>query len=43
VQTIGVKQMFNTRRINARVIARIRKELPVEMDRAVRHVLRSTR
>ncbi len=43
VQTIDVPQMFNARRINVRVIARIRRELPVEMERAVRHVLRSVR
>jgi len=40
VQTIGVPGMFNTRRINQRVLARIRKELPVEMDRAVAQVIR---
>ena len=40
VQTIGVPGMFKTRRVNERVIARIRKELPVEMDRAVAQVIR---
>jgi len=40
VQTIGVPGMFNTRRINERVLARIRKELPIEMDRAVAQVIR---
>jgi len=40
VYTIGVTQMFGARRVRERVIARIRKELPVEMDRAVRQVLR---
>jgi len=40
VQTIGVPGMFNTRRINERVIARIRKELPVEMESAVAQVIR---
>jgi len=40
VQTIGVPQAFASRRINQRVIARIRKELPVEVDRAVAQVLR---
>jgi len=40
VQTIGVPGMFKTRRVNERVLARIRKELPVEMERAVAHVIR---
>jgi hypothetical protein len=40
VYTIGVPQMFGARRVRERVLARIRKEFPIEMDRAVRHVLR---
>ncbi len=40
VQTIGVPGMFKTRRVNERVLARIRKELPIEMERAVAHVIR---
>ena len=35
LSTIGVSQMFNTRRINARVVDRIRREMPVEFDRAI--------
>jgi len=40
IQTIGVPGMFKTRRVNERVIARIRKELPIEMESAVAHVIR---
>ncbi len=40
VQTIGVPGMFNTRRISKRVLARIRTELSIEMDRAVAQVIR---
>jgi len=40
VQTIGVPGMFKTRRVNERVLARIRKELPIEIERAVAHVIR---
>ena len=40
VSTIGVPSMFNTKRINARVIARIRKEFPIEFERASRQILR---
>ena len=36
MQTIDVPQMFNARRIRNRVEARIRKELPVEFERAIR-------
>lgn len=39
VQTLGVPQMFGVRRINERVLARIRKELPIEADRAARRIL----
>lgn len=38
-QTIDVPQMFNTRRIQARVRAKINKELPVEFDRAIKAAL----
>jgi len=38
--TIGVPSMFNTRHINARVIARIRKEFPIEFERAAAQVVR---
>lgn len=34
--TIGVAQMFNTRRNQSAVLARIERELPVEFDRAIR-------
>lgn len=40
LSTIDVPQMFNTRRINERVIRRIEKEFGVEFDRAVRLLLR---
>jgi hypothetical protein len=36
VSTIGVPSMFNTRRINTRVAARIRTEFKVELERAIR-------
>lgn len=36
IETIDVPQMFNTRRINAKVIAKITRDLPVEMERAIR-------
>lgn len=36
--TIGVPQMFSAKKINARVMARINKELPVEFDRAIKMV-----
>lgn len=39
VETIDVPQMFNTRRVSERVMHRIRTELPVEVDRAVKVVL----
>jgi len=39
VETIDVPQMFNTKRINKQVIARIQAELPVEMGRAIDLVL----
>lgn len=40
LSTIDVPQMFNARRIQARVLARIRRELGVEMERAVAMVAR---
>ncbi|MEW6612694.1 MAG: phage tail protein [Pseudomonadota bacterium] len=39
LQTIDVPQMFNTRRINERVVRRIQKEFPVEFARAVQLLL----
>ena len=42
VETIDVPSMFNTRRIHAAVVARIRAELPVELDRALRLELSRT-
>ncbi len=39
VQTIDVPQMFNTRRINERVVRKIQAEFPVEFVRAVRFLL----
>lgn len=43
VQTIDVPQMFNTRRINERVVRRIKGEFGVEFDRAARFLLRGGR
>lgn len=40
VQTIGVAQMFNTRRLNERVVGRIEKEFQIEFGRAVQLLLR---
>lgn len=39
VQVIGFSQMFNSRKINRRVMDKIRAELPVEIDRALKMVL----
>ena len=39
VQVIGVSQMFSSRRVSSRVIDRINRELPVEIDRAVNLVM----
>jgi hypothetical protein len=39
VQTIDVKQMFNTKRINQRVLQVIRRELPIEFNRAIKAAL----
>jgi hypothetical protein len=36
LSTIDVPQMFNTKRIQSAVIARIEKELPIEFDRAIK-------
>ena len=41
ISTIDVPQMFSTRRIQARVLARIRKEIGVEVKRAVEQILRT--
>jgi hypothetical protein len=38
VQLIGVSQMFNARKVKSRVLERIQKELPIEVERAVRLV-----
>ena len=35
VQVIGYSQMFNSRKINGRVMDKVRRELPVEIDRAL--------
>jgi len=40
LRTVGVPGMFASRRVSSRVVNRIRKELPVEMDRAVAQVIR---
>lgn len=37
--TIDVPQMFNSKNISARVVERINKELPIEVDRAIKMVL----
>lgn len=39
LSTIDIPQMFNTKRINARVMARIKQELPLEFDRAIKAAL----
>jgi hypothetical protein len=39
VQVIGFSQMFNSRKINGRVMDKIRAELPVEIERALKMVL----
>lgn len=39
VQVIDVPQMFNTKRINVRVVQVIEREFPVEFDRAARHFM----
>lgn len=39
VQVIGFSQMFNSRRINQRVMEKINADLPVEVDRALRLLL----
>lgn len=41
ISTIDVPSMFNTRRIAARVRARIERELLIEVDRAVQHILKA--
>lgn len=35
VQVIGYSQMFNSRKINRRVMSKVRAELPIEIDRAI--------
>jgi hypothetical protein len=39
LQVIGFSQMFNSKRINQRVMDKIRQELPVEVDRAIKLLL----
>lgn len=39
LSTIDVPQMFNTRRINNRVVEKIRIELPIEFERAINAAL----
>ncbi len=39
VQVIGFSQMFNSRKIHDRVLAKINADLPVEIDRAIKMVL----
>lgn len=39
VQVVGFSQMFNSRRINQRVVDRINREFPVEVDRALQMLL----
>ena len=43
VQAIGVPQMFNTKRINNRVVSKILQEFPIEFDRAMRLVFERAR
>jgi hypothetical protein len=40
VQVIGISQMFASKRVQPRVLGRIDRELPIEVDRAVKAVLR---
>ena len=39
VETIDVPQMFNTKKLNKAVVAKIARDLPVEVERAVRAAL----
>lgn len=39
LQVIGFSQMFNSRKINSRVLDKVRTELPIEIDRAIKMVL----
>lgn len=39
LQVIGFSQMFSSRKINRRVMDKVRAELPVELDRAIKMVL----
>lgn len=43
VQTIDVPQMFNTRRLNGRVVRRIETEFQIEFGRAVQFLLRGSK
>lgn len=40
MQVIGFSQMFNSRRINQRIMDKINAEMPVEIDRALRLLMR---
>ena len=39
VQVIGFSQMFNTKRVNSRVMQKINDDLPVEVDRAIKMLI----
>ena len=43
VQVIGVSQMFRSRKIETRIMAALREQLPIEINRAVEHLLRTAR
>ncbi len=43
VQVIGVAQMFNTRSVRAQVMEKLRRDLAIEVDRAVAQMIRSGR
>lgn len=43
LQVIGFSQMFNTKRINRRVMDKINQELPIEVDRAIKMLLASAK
>ncbi len=41
LQVIGFSQMFTSRRINGRIMAKIRADLPIEINRAIARALAS--
>lgn len=43
LQVVGFSQMFNTKRINRRVMDKINQELPIEVDRAIKMLLASAK